>query len=556
MMRSIGRATAGKAWRAALLLGMVVALSGFTESDRGDYFFKINKGIDIYGRVYKEITSNYVDEVDPEKFMHAGIDGMLSALDPYTVYIDKEETDEVDLLTSGKYGGIGVTIGQRDGVIQVISVMDGYSAQRQGILPGDKIMSIDGVLVDSKKPEDVRNLTRGEPGTEVKVLVRREGERDPIDFVLIREEIQLKNVTYADFVDDGIGYIRLERFSRKAGDEVRQAVKDLKLRGDVRGLILDIRGNPGGLLDAAVDVTSKFVPRGSLIVSTKGRRPETAKQYFSVEEPLLPSTPLVVLTDRSSASASEIVAGALQDLDRAVIVGTRTFGKGLVQTIFPINYGAQLKITTARYYTPSGRSIQEIDYVQRNKGGIFITTPDSLKKKFTTANGREVYDHGAVMPDSSVTQEDEGPMVKELLRKSLFFKFATTYVAEHKKEPWSQISDEALEAFRQYLEAQHFDYQEESEGKLKEFRDIAERSHFGEDAMASLDRLSAAVEREKARGFERYRRHIERELSIELMARAKGEQGRIGASLKNDRQLETAIGIVKDAKVYARKLKA
>ncbi len=555
-MRRTGNRTPWITWRLLLLFGMIVMLSGFTESDRGDYFFKINKGIDIFGRVYKEITSSYVDEVDPEKFMNAGIDGMLDALDPYTVYIDKEQTDEVDLLTSGKYGGIGVTIGQREGVIQVISVMDGYSAQRQGIQPGDKILSIDGVSIESKTPEDVRNHTRGEPGTEVKVVVRREGEENPIEFILIREEIQLKNVTYADFVEDGIGYIRLERFSRKAGDEVRQAIKDLKLRGEVRGLILDLRGNPGGLLDAAVDVTSKFVPRGSLIVSTKGRRPETAKQYSSVEEPLLPSTPLVVLTDRSSASASEIVAGALQDLDRAVIVGTRTFGKGLVQTIFPINYGAQLKITTARYYTPSGRSIQEIDYVQRNKDGIFSTTPDSLKRKFTTANGREVYDHGAIMPDSAVTQEDEGPMVRELLRKSLFFKFATTYVAEHRKEPWSEHTGAALEEFKQYLQAQNFDYQEEGEGKLKELRDIAERSHFGEDAMKDLEQLSAAVEREKGRGFERYRGYIGRELSIELMARAKGEQGRIGASLKDDRQLEAAVGIVKDAQLYARKLKS
>ena len=555
-MGTIGRGSVGNGLRAGVLLMMVVALSGFTESDRGDYYLKINKGIDIFGRVYKEITANYVDEVDPEKFMQAGVEGMLDALDPYTVYIDKEETDEVDLLTSGKYGGIGVTIGQRDGVIQVMSVMDGYSAQRQGILPGDKILTIGGVPMETKKPEEVRTLTRGEPGTEVKVVVRREGVRDPIEFILIREEIQLKNVTFADFMDDGVGYIRLERFSRKAGDEVRQAIKELKLRGDIRGLVLDLRGNPGGLLDAAVDVASKFVPRGSLIVSTHGRRPETDKQYASAEEPLLPSTPLVVLTDRSSASASEIVAGALQDLDRAVIVGTRTFGKGLVQTIFPINYGAQLKITTARYYTPSGRSIQEIDYMKRNKDGVFTATPDSLKKKFSTANGREVYDRGAVMPDSAVTQEEEGPMVRELLRKSLFFKFATTYVAGHKGEAWSQKPEEALEEFKKFLEAQHFDYQEESEAKLKELREIAERSHFGEDAMANLGTLSAAFEREKARGFERYRSHIERELAIELMARAKGEQGRIRASLKNDRQLETAVGILKDTKVYARKLKA
>ena len=555
MKRFLSRKTVGALVRGGLLIALLVTLSGFSESQRGDYFLKINKGIDVFGRVYKEITTNYVDEIDPEKFMHAGVDGMLETLDPYTVFIDKDEAEEVDLLTSGKYGGIGVTIGQRDGTMQVISVMDGYSAQRQGILPGDKLLSIDGTPVATKKPDEVRNLTRGEPGTEVKVMVQREGESEPMQFVLIREEIQLKNVTYADFIADGIGYIRLERFSRKAGDEVRQAIKELKLRGDIRGLVLDLRGNPGGLLDAAVDVTSKFVPRGSAIVSTHGRRPETEKQYASNEEPVLPSVPLVVLADRSSASASEIVAGALQDLDRAVIVGTRTFGKGLVQTILPLSYGAQLKVTTARYYTPSGRSIQEIDYMHKSGDGVFVPTPDSLRKKFSTANGRKVYDHGGVMPDSVVTRDDEGPMVKELLRRSLFFKFATTYAAEHKGEQWSQQPDSALPEFKRFLEEQKFDYQEDSEGKLKELKTIAERSRFNKEIFADLDLLSAALEREKARGFERYKTPIGHELMIELMARAKGEQGRIGASLEGDRQLETAISILKDPKVYTKMLK-
>jgi carboxyl-terminal processing protease len=537
---------------AAGLLAIVTVI-GFAPSQDGDYFFKINKSIDVFGRVYKEITANYVDEVDPERFMHSGIEGMLEALDPYTVFINKEEGDEVDLLTSGKYGGIGVTIGQRDGIIQVISVMDGYSAQRQGIVPGDKIISVDGVTVGMKKPDEVRNLTRGEPGTEVRVVIDREGEHAPLQFVLIREEIQVKNVTFTDFLDNGLAYIRLERFSRKAGDEVRQAIKELKLRGEVKGLVLDLRGNPGGLLDAAVDVVSKFVARGSLVVSTKGRRTEADKQYISTEEPLLPITPLIVLTDRSSASASEIVAGALQDLDRAVVVGTRTFGKGLVQTILPLNYGAQLKVTTARYYTPSGRSIQEIDYRRRDKSGVVVvTTSDSLKKRFETAHGRPVYEHGGIVPDSTVNEDDVGPMVKELFRKSLFFRFATRYVAERKGASSIPITDQVLDEFKKFLAELKFDYQEESQGKIKELKQVAERSHFGLEVVEDLDRLAVALEKEKARGFDRYRDHIERELDIEIMARLNGEHGRIGASLKGDRQLETAVGILKDAKLYTR----
>lgn len=539
---------------AAALLVMIAVTGGFMPPADSDYFLKINKSIDIFGRVYKEISTSYVDEIEPEKFMQAGIEGMLGTLDPYTVYIDKDDGDEVDLLTNGKYGGIGVTISPRDGAIQVITVMDGYSAQRQGVLPGDKVLEIDGVKVASKKPDEVRNLTRGEPGTEVKVLIERAGEPSPIQFVLIREEIQVKNVTYSDMIEPGIGYVRLERFSRRAGDELRQAIKELKLKGDVKGVVLDLRGNPGGLLDAAVEVVSKFVPQGSFIVSTKGRRPEADKKYSSREEPLLPETPLVLLTDRSSASASEIVAGALQDLDRGVIVGTRTFGKGLVQTILPLNYGAQLKITTARYYIPSGRSIQEVDYIHRDKSGVFGTVPDSLKRQFKTAHGRIVYEYGGISPDSTIKEKELSPMVRELYRKSHFFKFANSYAASHKQTPYTGVTEVVLDEFKKYLEEAKFDYQEDSEAKIKELRQVADRSRFSKEFLDDLDLLSAALDKEKSRGFERNKEQIGKELNIELMARFNGERGRIEASLRDDVQLDVALGILKDSRVYARKI--
>lgn len=546
-----GMALVGGGLAGVLLL---ILAGGFMLVPDTDLFLKVNKGIDVFGRVYKEIAANYVDEVDPEKFMQAGIEGMLGTLDPYTVYIDKEDGDEVDLLTNGKYGGIGVTIGLRDGVLKIITVMDGYSAQRAGIIPGDRILEIGGTKVDGRKPDEVRSLTRGDPGSEIKVTLAREGETKPLDFVLIREEIQVKNVTYSGFLDDGIGYIRLERFSRKAGDEVRQAIKELKIQGDVRGLILDLRGNPGGLLDAAVEVVSKFVPRGTTIVTTKGRRADADKAYTSSEDPLLPATPLVVLADRGSASASEIVAGTLQDVDRALIVGTRTFGKGLVQTILPLNYGAQLKITTARYYIPSGRSIQEIDYMHKDKNGIFATVPDSLKRKFSTAHGRTVFEYGGVAPDSAVAEEDLGPMVRDLMRKSLFFKFANSYVAASKGTPITGVNDEILAEFRKFLEAQKFDFQEETEGKVKELRTLADRLHYAKEVKDDLDILAGALQKEKANGFERYRDHIVTELNIELMARVGGDHGRIKASLRDDAQLKAAHGIAKDKKLYQRKI--
>jgi carboxyl-terminal processing protease len=536
------------------LLVLLIVSGGFVMIPDSDLFLKINKSIDIFGRVYKEISANYVDEIDPEKFMQAGIDGMLGTLDPYTVYIDREDGDEVDLLTNGKYGGIGVTIGVRDGALRVISVMEGYSAQRQGVLPGDRILEVNGTKVTSKKPDEVRNLTRGEPGTEVKVVVEREGEGKPLEFILIREEIQVKNVTYSGYVEKGIGYIRLERFSRKAGEEVRQAIKELKIQGDLKGIVLDLRGNPGGLLDAAVDVVSKFVPRGSLIVSTKGRRPEADKKYVSTEEPLLPSTPLVVLTDRGSASASEIVCGSLQDMDRALVVGTRTFGKGLVQTILPLNYGAQLKITTARYYIPSGRSIQEIDYFHRDKNGVFATVPDSLRREYRTVHGRKVIEYGGITPDSVVKEIDEGPMVMELHRKSLFFKFANMYVAEHKQESIARVTDTMLVRFKKFLGAEKFDFQEESAGKVLELKQIAGRLHYSKDIAGELDHLTAALEKEKSHGFERYQDHIVNDLAIEFMARLKGDRGRIEESLKNDAQLKVAIAFLKDVHLYAKRV--
>lgn len=556
MKQGTKRRMAGRGITAISLLFVMVLLAGFAGPVDGDFFFKINKSIDVFGRVYKEIATNYVDEVDPEKFMSAGIDGMLGTLDPYTVYIDKQDGDEVELLTSGKYGGIGVTIGQRDGAIQVISVMEGYSAQRQGVMPGDRIIEVDGVKVASRKPDEVRSLTRGEPGTQVKVLVEREGESEPILFDLLREEIQIKNVTYSGYVEDGIGYIRLERFSRKAGDEVRQAIRELKLKGEIKGLLLDVRGNPGGLLDAAVDIVSKFVPRGSLIVSTKGRRAEAEKQYTSVEEPMLPATPLVILTDRNSASASEIVSGALQDLDRGLVVGTRTFGKGLVQTILPLSYGAQLKITTARYYTPSGRSIQEIDYIQRDKGRVFSKYADSLQQEFTTSGGRKVYGHGGVTPDSVVDEVDPGPMVRQLYRKSMFFKFSNKYVAGRKGQEVTGMTGATLEEFRKFLEEQQFDFQEESETKMQELRSLAETLHYSKEVLADLDALKGDLEKEKKRGFERYRDHIRTALEIEMMARVKGEQGRIEASLKDDVQLAAGVALLKNPSAYAKKIKS
>ena len=451
----------------ATSLVSLVILTGFYGMGDSDMFLKIHRGIDLFGKVYKEIATNYVDEVDPERFMKAGIDGMLKTLDPYTVYIGEKDNDEIDLVTTGKYAGVGITIGLRDGIVTVINPIEGFSAAKQGIQSGDRILEIDGTAITGLPMEDVRLLVRGAPGTTLKMKVEREGETVPLEFVLVREEIPVRNVSYADFVEEGVGYIRLERFSRTAGDDVRNALKELKAKGSIQSLVLDLRDNPGGLLDVAVDVVSKFVPDSSLVVTTRGRKSEADRKYYSVEKPFLPDVPLAVLVDRGSASASEIVAGAIQDLDRGVIVGTRTFGKGLVQTITRLSDNTSLKITSGRYYTPSGRSIQEIDYFHRSKEGVFTVKPDSLRKEYRTAHNRRVFEAGGIRPDSIVTEEAHGRFIQELHRKAMFFKFANQYAIRSKSLPDDfNVSADLLKEFEKFVREKEFTYQEEAEAKL------------------------------------------------------------------------------------------
>ncbi len=529
-----------------MLIGVVFFGFRFFE---GDYFFKINKSIELYGRVYKEIAINYVDELDPEKFMHSGIDGMLDGLDPYTNFYEEKEGDQIELITSGKYAGVGISISFRDEKVIITSLMDGYSAQRQGLQPGDCILEVDGKPVSGMKGDQVRMLTRGEPGTEVHMKIEREDEKEPLNFVLVREEIRLKNVTYADYIDTGIGYIKLERFSRSAGDEFRIALKDLKLKGTLKGLIIDLRDNPGGLLEAATDIVEKFVPNKSVIVTTRGRKAETERKYASEEEPMIPDIPLVVLVNKGSASASEIVAGALQDLDRAVIVGTRSFGKGLVQTIVPLAYGAQLKMTTAKYYTPSGRCIQEIDYMHKDKVGMFNITPDSLRQKFKTKNGRVVSELGGILPDTVVPDMEQTALFRELVRRSVFFRFANRFVSG-RKDSTLPGNNELIKQFSTFLDSTHFIYKNDAEKKLAELDTIAINSKYSKALRDEIGLMEKKIAEEKKDDLSKNRNQILRSLRREIMSRYKGETGRIAASLIDDDQIKVAEEVLGNNRQY------
>ncbi len=529
----------------------VFALCAFGFMEYDNIYFSINKNIDVFGRVYKEIVANYVDEVDPDKFMRAGIDGMLGTLDPYTNYLVEKEGEEIDLITHGEYGGVGITIGMRDGNLIVISPMEGYSAHKQGVKAGDKIIEVDGAKVNGINADSVRMKVRGEPGSIVKIKIDREGEKNPLEFTLVREQIQVHNVHYADFVSPGIGYIALERFSRRAGEEVRQAIKELKAKGELKGIILDLRDNPGGLLEAAVDIVSKFASKGSAIVSTRGRKNGEEKTYYVDEEPIAANLPIVVIVNKGSASASEIVAGAIQDLDRGVLLGTRSFGKGLVQTVVPLSFNSSMKITTARYYTPSGRCIQAIDYLHKNKDGVFLSTPDSLRKIFKTKNGRIVKDQGGILPDTIVAEKEKSALFTELMRKAMFFRFATTYVSKHTTyEGEFTASDSVLKEFENYTKEQKFEFVDEIEKKMNEIKEQMGKEKYSSTANQSYEIFFKQIQSEKKNAFVRYSDEIRSALEVELNSRYNGEKGQARASLKYDAQVQTAAALLNNTKAY------
>jgi carboxyl-terminal processing protease len=513
-----------------------------------DTLLKLYRGIDLFGKVYKEVATNYVDEIDPDKFMKAGIDGMLRTLDPYTVYIDDREHGEIDLVTSGKYGGVGITVGLRDGVITVVGLLEGFSAAKYGIRVGDRILAIDSVSLAGKSFDDVRKLVRGDPGSELRMTIEREGEPGPLEFVLFREEIPVRNVTYAGTVDDGIGYIKLERFSRTAGDDVRLALKEMT---GVRGVVLDLRDNPGGLLDMAVDVASRFLPESSLVVSTRGRRGDADRRYHTQGKPILPDVPLAVLVDRGTASASEIVAGAVQDLDRGIIVGTRTFGKGLIQTIVRVSEYTSLKITTGRYYTPSGRSIQEIDYFHRLDNGDVRVLPDSLKREFRTSHNRSVYEGGGIRPDTLVESRSQSPLTEALIRKAMFFKFANRFASKYSTLPPDfRVTPELYRDFVEYVRGKGFTLKEEARQKLDEVKEAAVRAGYRQEVLSHIKQLETLIDREQETAFERHAEEVKKVLALEIIGRVGGERERIKASLSDDPQIQVALNLLKGHRMY------
>jgi carboxyl-terminal processing protease len=484
--------------------------------------------------------------------MKAGIEGMLSTLDPYTNFIDVSRRDEVDLITTGKYGGVGITIGLKDSAVVITDVMEGYSAEREGLRRGDKIIEIDGTPISYQRLNDIRSLVRGPSGSSFKMKVIRDDKE--LEVILTRQDIQLKNVTYKGVLEGGIGYIKLERFNKYAENEIIEALTEFKAKGEINGIILDLRDNPGGLLDAAVAILNKFVDRGSLLLTTKGRKMDSEKKYFSYEDPVLnKDIPMAVLVNQNTASASEIVAGAIQDLDRGVVVGTKSFGKGLVQIYTPLSYDDQLKITTQKYFTPSGRWIQAKNYFKENKYGVFKEDPYYNKTDFKTLNGRVVLPEGGITPDSTVTGIENNELLQELLIHDAYYKFAAKYVSDYPDGSGFTVSDNVLDAFYNFINnnQQQVEISTTAETELSQLKKLIEEKNYSDKAKTYIGELESELRNERLKDFEKSKPEIKRQLEIEILKKYnKSEKEVADIALKDDIQLQTALSIIKDRLLY------
>ncbi len=538
---------------------ILVGISAFSVYSFSDDYFEISRNLDIFATLFRELNIYYVDETNPGDLMKKGIDDMLASLDPYTNYIPESEIEDYRFMTTGQYGGIGSLIGQRNNEVIITDPYEGFPAQKADLRAGDVIVELDGKPIKGKKNEEVSKLLKGQPKTTVKITIRREGEPNLIDKNVVREEIKINSVSYSGIIDNDLGYIRLTGFTENAGQEVKNALQALEAKTKLRGLIFDLRGNPGGLLNEAVNIVNIFVNKGVEVVSTKGKAKEWDKTYHALNNPVDTEIPVAVLVNSSSASASEIVSGSLQDLDRGIIIGQRTFGKGLVQTTRPLSYGAQLKVTTAKYYIPSGRCIQALDYAHRNDDGSVGKIPDSLITQFKTKAGRTVYDGGGVMPDFVTDIRQLSPISQSLLLKYLLFDYATMYRNTHPSiAPAKEfhLSDAEYAEFVKWISAKDYDYETKSEKILDEFKTTAEKEKYFSAAAAEFEVLKKKISHDKNADLQKFKDEITELLENEIVSRYYYQSGQIEASFKNDLEIKKAAEALKNKDVYSSIMKS
>ncbi|WP_044511726.1 S41 family peptidase [Hymenobacter sp. DG25B] len=546
-----------KSIAAGLLLGGTALLVSFRSASDNERYFEIAKNLDIFATLFKEVNTYYVDEVPPSKLVKTGIDAMLKSLDPYTNYIPEDDIEDFRTMTTGQYGGIGAVVVKRANKTVVQAAYEGYPAQKAGLLPGDEILNINGVSLEKKTNSDISKLLKGQANSQVKLMVTRYGQDAPVEVNITRDKIQVDNVPYYGMLTSDIGYFQLAGFTVDAGKEVRLAVSKLKEQG-AKKIVFDIRDNPGGLLNEAVNISNLFVDKGLDIVSTKGKVTEWNKTYKALDTPLDTQIPIAIITSNRSASASEIVSGVLQDYDRAVLVGERTFGKGLVQATRPLSYNSQLKVTTAKYYIPSGRCIQEIDYSHRADDGSLGKFPDSLRTAFKTQTGRTVFDGGGVAPDVEVQEQDVAEITRLLLQKNYVFDYATRYRAEHTSIPPARdfkLSDAEYQKFIQFLQGKDISYSTEVEKSLADVVKKAKEEKHYDDVKNELEAIRRKVSTNKSNDLIRFKPEIREFLEQEIVSRYYFQKGSIEASFDDDPNILAAVQVLNEPNRYAALLK-
>lgn len=528
-----------------VLTFIALAVSGQTKQNN----FEISKSLDIYNNVLRVLNMHYVDEINPSELNENAINAMLEDLDPYTVFITEEHIEDVKLMTTGEYGGIGSTIQYFEGKTQIADPYEGFPAQKAGLIPGDVFLEINGVDVTGKKSDEISELLKGTPGTTVTLKMQRYGMKDPVVKEVRREKIKIDNIPYSTVFDNGIGYAILSQFTKDCAKELKEVFLDMKKNHELKGFIIDLRGNGGGLLNEAVDIVNMFVPRNKLVVYTKGKVPQQNGNYYTQNEPVDLDIPLVILVNGSSASASEILSGSIQDFDRGVIVGQRTFGKGLVQNILPMSYNTQMKVTVAHYYIPSNRCIQEIDYAKRRKGitNDSLSKNDTLGPVFHTANGRVVYEGHGITPDVKIEPEMMSTITTHLFAKNLFFKYANKFQSEHKsiKGPLDfKISDEVYDDFMQFVKDEGFTFTSETEKAIDDIKEIAKMEGYLAEIEPYLNDTKTRIETEKEKDLLDNREEIEDMLRDEIIGRYYYQKGRIISTLQKDPELERAFQVI------------
>ena len=536
----------------ALVVMMMAWMPMRSQNTEGDRAFELSKNLEIFSRLYQTLYVNYVDDIDPGATMKKAIDAMLSSLDPYTVYYPESDMEDVKLQLMGQYGGIGALIHQEGKNIYISEPYKYLPADKAGLKAGDRILAVNGESTEGKNNGDVSSAMRGQAGTTVTLKLERDGKT--FEKSITRAEIKLPNVPYSGMLEGNIGYVKLDEFTADAAKNVRDAFIKLKNEHpDMAGFVLDLRNNGGGLMNEAVDLVNIFVKKGQLIVETKGKVAAKSMKSYTRMAPIDTEIPVAVLINGYSASASEITAGSLQDLDRAVIVGTRSFGKGLVQNVLPLDYNTQMKITVSKYYIPSGRCIQAIDYSHKDENGKAVKVPDSLKTAFKTANGRTVYDGFGIEPDVEIEPEYMTALSSALISKYHIFNYVNQFVKKHATidDPEHfKISDDIYNDFMNYMKDKSFDYTTATDVVIKDLREAAKEDKYTEALQSTIDQLEAKIKAEKADGLNNNKEEISELLKSEILVRYYYAAGRLQGSLQDDPEVKEAVKVLKDRDRY------